>query len=136
MASASWIDPGQTVGVALPTHPVTGEVRSANQSILSFARRHGWTVQELTDPDGFYTDVLLRKEGRNTVELHLWPGRTKRIALATINNVQLPQELHFPIRERVERYLAGVDCSCTPDPNLYTYEQKQESSCPIHGEAL
>lgn len=134
MVRAPWIDTGQRVGPS-PAHDViSGESKVRKESVIAFARRHGWAVEEYDDPDGYLIDVFLTKFGREEVQVALWPGRTKQLALATINRIQLPQHSAFPTRERVEMYLAGIDCTCTPDPDLYPYEQKQEPSCPIHGE--
>ena len=136
MADTSWADPRQKLGVPAPRHPITGEERRpAGESIVGFARRHGWEVKEHSDAEFYYVDVVLRKDG-DRVLLSLWPGKGRSISLAMINQVQLPQSWGFPTRERVEMYLAGVGCTCTPDSELYAYDQKQDPSCPIHGESL
>ena len=128
-------DPRSKLGVPSPRHPITGEEkRNRSESVIGFARRHGWEVQEQADADFYYVDVILRKNG-DRVTLSLWPGKSKSIALATINRVQLSQRWGFPTRERVEMYLAGVGCTCTVDTDLYVYEEKQDPSCRIHGEA-
>lgn len=130
MSAQGWIDTGRRTGGAPARHPITGEVkREEIETITAFAMRHGWAVEESTDGDFYYTDCVLRKDG-DVVLVSLWPGRSKSVALATANGVDIPE----PRRERLEKYLIGIKCICPEQPEaIASYERLPHLHCPIHG---
>jgi hypothetical protein len=128
------VDTGRTVGTATPVHPITGETRQGQENIVAFARRHGWTVEEVKGPDDYYTEVFFAKDGRS-VTLSLWPGRNREVALARTSNgvCTMPIRLHGKeLRTRVESFLAGVLCICE-DKQHFFYENKPKPDCQVHG---
>lgn len=129
------VDPRQTLGTPTPRDPISGELKRDRETITQFARRHGWTVKEVKGPDDYVIEFWFDKEGLPPVHGSLWPTRSKQLCTADINHIPLSQRWTFPMRERLERYLVGVECVCTFDRNpLATYEQMTNPNCPIHGE--
>lgn len=113
---------------------ITGEKRVEKESILSFARRHGWEVVTEGSQDDYYHSAQLRK-GEQRMSLSFWPGRDHAIALATGGTGAAFMEIPEPRRERVERFLLGVECICPEQPDVIgLYERVPNETCLIHGE--
>lgn len=115
--------------------PFTGRTKSDRESVLDLARRHGWSVREDSTQDDLFISASITKEGKR-VDLSLWKGTDRNIANARVQNIPLPQGQSFPIRERVEAFLVGVECSCDLDQvDLYFWERRTNPGCLVHGEA-
>jgi hypothetical protein len=130
------VDTGRSVGVRTPVHPISGEKRREQESIVAFARRHGWEVTEQKERDDYFTTVYFDRDGKSAT-LHLYPGRTRDVATARTNNgiTTIDIRVHGKeMRKRIEAFLAGVQCICT-DKNLFYYENVADSACQIHGRA-
>jgi hypothetical protein len=121
-------------GTKAADHPITGLPKVEQESILAFARRHGWSVEESKGKNDYYTEVFFAKDGHSVV-LSLWPGRNREVALARTYNgsCAMPIRHHGrDLRTRVESFLAGVPCTCK-DTQHFFYENTPDPQCPIHG---
>lgn len=105
------------------------------ESVLAFAQRHGWKVGK-EDASDYFHDVTLSK-GIRQVQLALWPGINKSIAIAHTHTGTVCVKVPDPLRERVERFLVGMECECEAEPNWLggrsAYEGRPVPSCPVHG---
>lgn len=106
------------------------------ESVVAFGERHGWKVTDEGSSD-YFNDLSLTK-GVKRVRLALWPGINKSIALASTHTGTVAVKVTDPMRERVERFLVGMECICEPEPEWLegssAYEGRPVSTCPVHGE--
>lgn len=125
---------GPTLGPKTPTHPISGEPKREQENILNFARRHGWEVIEEGAQDDYYHSAQL-KEGDQRLSLSFWPGNSHSIALANGGTGSRFMKIPDPLRERVERFLLGIECVCPEQPDVIAaYECVPNPACPIHGD--
>lgn len=123
--------PRSKLGVPAPRHPLTGELLREETSLLDFADRHGWKLTHQST-GGYYLEVRLKRDG-NKADLSLTKSAYPQLRLATLNGIPVSQKWGFPMKQRVEAFLTGVECSCPSQPELYEYERVPAATCAIHG---
>lgn len=105
------------------------------ESVVAFGERHGWKVTDEGSSDYFH-DLTLTK-GVKHVRLALWPGINKSIAIAHTHTGTVSVQVKDPLRQRVERFLVGMECECEAEPDWLegrsAYEGRPISTCPVHG---
>ena len=128
--------PGRFSSGRVAMDPITGEPKKfrSEESIVEFAERHGWELRRMPDESEGYLEWWRFRKYIETVDVIFWKGVfPESFTQATVAHIDLPNRKGFPIRQRVERALVGMKCTCRYKDGLLPYEQNPDPSCVIHG---
>lgn len=116
--------------------PITGlpKKERGEESVVEFAERHGWNIRRWADQSMGYLETYRFVKGLDSIDITRWTNTPKeQLTDACVAGISLPNYAGFPIKERVERAIVGMDCTCSYKEGLLRYEQTPDPSCLIHG---